>query len=327
MAILNNSVVLPIEYGREIIRGVLGRSKALELGRRLPDMRGKTYKLNVLSSLPVAGWVKNGSTPAGAADEIKNKPISDLAWQGKDLVAEEIAVIVPVSLNTLRDVENFVDIVPEITEQVVGAFQQVIDATIFFGVGSPWSDFSGIVAGATTALATVSWNGQGGISFYNAISDAMEKVENSGYVPTAILGGPSLNSAFRKTITELGVLSGDQGEIGALPRHVDLTGGFNQSAAFAIVGDFRYLVYAFREEMEMRLLEEATLVDPATGTTLYNLAQQDMVAFRFTMRMAAAIPNPVTRVGGQLDSGSTNIVGSATAYPFAIITKSASGSN
>ena len=327
MAILNNSVVLPIEYGREIIRGVLGRSKALELGRRLPDMRGKTYKLNVLSSLPVAGWVKNGTTPAGAADEIKNKPISDLAWQGKDLVAEEIAVIVPVSLNTLRDVENYVDIVPEITEQVVGAFQQVIDATIFFGVGSPWTGFNGIVADATTAGATVSWNGTSGVSFYNAVNDAMEKVENSGYVPTAILGGPSLNSAFRKTITELGVLAGDQGEIGALPRHIDLTGGFNQSSAFAIVGDFRYLVYSFREEMEMRLLEEATLVDPATGSTLYNLAQQDMVAFRFTMRLAAAIPNPVNRVSGQLNSGSTNIIASAAAYPFAIITKTAAGSN
>ena len=327
MAILNNSVVLPIEYGREIIRGVLGRSKALELGRRLPDMRGKTYKLNVLSSLPVAGWVKNGTTPAGAADEIKNKPISDLAWQGKDLVAEEIAVIIPVSLNTLRDVENYVDIVPEITEQVVGAFQQVIDATIFFGVGSPWVGFNGIVADATTAGATVSWNGTSGVSFYNAVNDAMEKVENSGFVPTAILGGPSLNSAFRKTITELGVLAGDQGEIGALPRHIDLTGGFNQSSAFAIVGDFRYLVYSFREEMEMRLLEEATLVDPSTGSTLYNLAQQDMVAFRFTMRLGAAIPNPVTRVGGQLNSGSTNIVASTAAYPFAIITKTAAGSN
>ena len=327
MAILNSSVVLPVEYGREIIRGVLGRSKALELGRRLPDMRGKTYKLNVLSSLPVAGWVKNSATPAGAADEIKNKPISDLAWQGKDLVAEEIAVIVPVSLNTLRDVENFVDIVPEITEQVVGAFQQVIDATIFFGVGSPWTGFNGIVADSTTAGATVSWNGTSGTSFYNAVNDAMEKVEKSGYVPTAILGGPSLNSAFRKTITELGVLAGDQGEIGALPRHIDLTGGFNQSSAFAIVGDFRYLVYSFREEMEMRLLEEATLVDPATGSALYNLAQQDMVAFRFTMRLAAAIPNPVNRVSGQLNSGSTNIIANAAAYPFAIITKTAGGSN
>lgn len=314
MAILNSSVVLPVEYSREIIRGVLGRSKALELGRRLPDMKGKTYKLNVLSSLPVAGWVKNGTTPSGAADEIKNKPLSDLAWQGVDLVAEEIAVIVPIALNTLKDVENYVDIVPEINEQVVGAFQEVIDATAFFGTNSPWSGYNGIVAGATTAGASVQWDGQGGVSFYNAINDAMAYVEKSGYVPTAILGGPQLNSAFRSTITTLGVLAGDQGEIGALPRHIDLTGGFDESTAFAIVGDFRYLVYSFREEMDMRLLSEATLVDPSTGSALYNLAQQDMIAFRFTMRLALALPNPVNRVGGQ------------TRYPFAIITK-AGGSN
>ena len=32
MAVVNSSVVLPVEYGREIIRGLIGRSKALELG-------------------------------------------------------------------------------------------------------------------------------------------------------------------------------------------------------------------------------------------------------------------------------------------------------
>jgi hypothetical protein len=326
-SISNNSVVLPVEYGREIIRGVVGRSKALELGRRLPDMRGKTYKLNVLSHLPVAGWVKNQSTPNNADEaDIKNKPVSYLAFEGVDLVAEEIAVIVPVSINTLNDVEDFgIELMPEISEQVVGAFQQVLDSTIFFGTNSPWANFAGIVAGATSAGATVTWNGNSGLSFYNAINDAMEYVENSGYVPTAILGGPSLNSAFRKTITELGVLAGDQGEIGALPRHIDLTGGFNQSTAFAIVGDFRYLVYSFREEMSMRVLYEATLKDPATGTELYNLAQQDMVGLRFTMRLGCALPNPVNRVSG-IASGNTIRAG-ASAYPFAVITKSAGGSN
>ena len=325
-AIQNSSVVLPIEYGREIIRGVVGRSKALELGRRIPNMRGKTYRLNVLSQLPVAGWVKNQLTPDGAADEIKNKPISALAWEGVDLVAEEIACIVPVSLNTLADVEDYgVELVPELTEQIVGAFQQVIDATVFFGVDSPWTGYAGIVSAATSAGATVTWDGQGGLSFYNAINSAMEYVEKSGYVPTAILGGPSLNSAFRSTITTLGVLAGDQGEIGALPRHIDLTGGFDQSTAFAIVGDFRYLVYSFREEMSMRILYEATLKDPATGTELYNLAQQDMIGFRFTMRLAVAVPNPVNRVSGLASGGL--IKAGAAAYPFAVITKSAQGSN
>lgn len=326
-SISNSTVVLPVEYGREIIRGVVGRSKALELGRRLPDMRGKTYKLNVLSNLPVAGWVKNQATPNNADEaELKNKPVSYLAYEGVDVVAEEIAVIVPVSINTLNDVEDFgVELMPEISEQVIGAFQQVIDATVFFGVNSPWAGYSGIVAEATSAGATVTWDGSTGTSFYDAINDAMEYVENSGYVPTAILGGPSLNSAFRKTITELGILAGDQGEIGALPRHIDLTGGFNQSSAFAIVGDFRYLVYSFREEMSMRILYEATLKDPATGTELYNLAQQDMIGLRFTMRLGVALPNPVNRVSG-IASGNT-IKKGAKAYPFAIITKTAGGSN
>ena len=80
-------------------------------------------------------------------------------------------------------------------------------------------------------------------------------------------------------------------------------------------GDFKYLVYAFREEMDMRLLSEATLVDPATGSTLYNLAQQDMIAFRFTMRLGVAIPNPVNRV---------NATGKR--YPFAIILNEKEGS-
>ena len=309
MAILNSSVVLPVEYAREVIRGVLGRSKALELGRRLPDMKGKTYKLNVLSNLPVAGWVKNSATPDDTNYEIKNKAVSELAWSGVDLEAEEIAVIVPVAINTIKDLENWVDIVPIISEQVEGAFQEVIDGTAFFGTNSPFSGFSGVVAGATTAGATVSWDGEAGLSFYNAIDEAMEYVEKSGYTPTAILGGPSLNSAFRKTITTLGVLAGDQGEIGALPRHIDLTGGFDLSTAFAIVGDFRYLVYSFREELEARILDQATIVNPANGNVLYNLAQQDMVAFRFTMRLGMALPNPVNRVNG-----------TAKRYPFAVIT-------
>ena len=323
MAVVNKSVVLPVEYGREIIRGLLGRSKALELGRRLPDMRGKTYKLNVNSNLPVAGWVKNSQvTPNTEGYEINRKPISTYAFQGVDIVAEELAVIVPISENTLADVEDFgIELASELEEQVVGAFQQAIDEAVFFGVGSPWAGFGGLVAGATAANATVSWDGNAGTSFYEAINDAMTLVETSGYVPTAILGGPSLNSAFRNSITTLGINVTDQGEIGRLARHVDLTGGFNEASAFAVVGDFRYLVYAFREDMAMKLLTESIIQDPNTGDIIYNLAQQDMVALRFTMRLGFALPNPVNRVSGTLSSDGKYIEAGATAYPFALIQK------
>ena len=319
-AITNSSVVIPVEYSTQILRGVLGRSKALELGYRLPNMRGNTMVLNVLNHLPVADWVVNSSTPVGAPEEIKDKPVSQLAWQGKEVVAKEIAVIVPVAINTLRDLQgNAIQLVPELSEQVIGAFDQVIDSAVFFGHRAPYAGYYGIVSEATTAGATVSWNGQGGTSFYEAINAAMTFVENSGYYPDAILGGPSLNGAFRSGITNLGVLSTDQGEIGALPRHIDLTGGFNQSSAFAIVGDFkRGLVYSIREEMELRVLYEATIKD---GSVEYNLAQQDMVAFRFTMRLGFAIANPVNRVSGTLSSDGKYIEKGASAYPFAVITK------
>ena len=330
MAIVNRSVVLPVEYGREIIRGLVGRSKALELGRRLPDMRGKTYKLNVNSYLPVAGWVKNSQvSPNSEGTEINRKPVSTYAFEGIDLIAEELAVIVPISENTLADVEDFgIELAGELEEQVVGAFQQAIDEAVFFGVNTPWGTQSGfpvsggLVGGATGASATVSWNGQGDTAFYNAINQAMTLVEKSGYMPNAILGGPSLNSAFRSSITTLGINVTDQGEIGGLARHIDLTGGFNESTAFAIVGDFRYLVYSFREEMEMKLLTESSIYDPNTGALVYALAQQDMVALRFKMRLAFALPKPVNRVSGTLSSDGKYIEKGASAYPFAVITKS-----
>ena len=325
MPIVNDSVLLPVDYSREIIKGIEGKSKAIQLGKRLADMTTKQRKVPVASLLPLAYWVANMTTPAGAAKEIKNKPISEAAWEGVTLDAEEIAVIIPISKNTLRDCENIIDLVPQLTNEAVGAFQKVIDESIFFGVNAPWAGFTGLVAEATAAEQTVTWNGTGGKSFYQAISDAMEKVEKAGFLPNAILGGPSLNSAFRGTITDLGVVAGDQGEVGALPRHVDLTGGFNQNSAFAIVGDFNYLVYAFREDMEMTLLTEATLVDPSTGNAKYHLAQQDMVALRFTMRLAAALPVPVNYVSGA--ASGDHIKRNAKAYPFAVITKSASGSN
>lgn len=328
-AIVNQSVVLPVEYGREIIRGVVGRSKALELGRRLPDMRGKTYKLNVNANLPVAGWVKNSqSTPNVEGTEINRKPISYYAFEGVDLVAEELSVIVPISENTLADVEDFdIELASELQEQVVGAFQEAVDSAVFFGVGTPWGTQSGfpasggLVAGASNAGATVTWNGEGGTAWYDAINNAMTYVEKSGYLPNAILGGPSMNSAFRGAITTLGINVADQGEIGRLARHIDLTGGFNESSAFAIVGDFRYLVYSFRQEMTMKLLTESVIQDPNTGTILYNLPQQDMVALRFVMRLGFALPNPVNRVSGTVASDGAYLEKGTYAYPFAIITK------
>ena len=311
MAIVNNSVILPVSYARGVITGLLGRSKALELGYRLPNLTTKVHKLNVLENLPVAGWVKNQTTPAGDPAEIKNKPITQLAWGGVDVTAETIACIVPVSRETLADVSDYVDLAGVLQEQVIGAFEQVFDETILFGTNSPWSNYNGIVPDAKTAGAEVVWDGTAGTSFYQAVSEAMEYVELSGYLPDAILGSPSLNSALRNSITALGINVMDQGQIGGLYKHITMTGGFDDSEAFAIVGDWkRGLVYAFREEMRMDFSQDATIYDPSTNEKLFSLFQQNMVAFRFELRFGCAIANPVNRINS-----------TEKRFPFAVITK------
>lgn len=324
MAVTNKSVNLPVEYTTEIIRGVVGRSKALELGRRLRDMRTKELFLNVNKELPVAGWVKKSqTTPNAEGTEINRKPISSYAFEGVKIVAEDLAVIIPLSEDTVEDTEDFgIDTVAEMSEQVVDAFQEAIDLAAIFGIDAPWDNYNGLVAEATEKGAVVTWDGSAGKSFYTAISQAMEYVETSGYLPNAILGGPSILSAFRNSITDLGVNVTDQGEIGRLARHTDLTGGFDYSSAFAIVGEFRYLVYSFRKEMTMKLITEGVIQDPLTGEILYNLAQQDMVAVRFVMRLGFALPNPVNRVSGVLSSDGKVVTKGAKAYPFAVIVKS-----
>lgn len=324
MAVTNKSVNLPVEFSTEIIRGVLGRSKALELGRRLRDMRTHELYLNVNKELPVAGWVATSQSPANSeGSEINRKPVGSYAYEGVKITAEELAVIVPIAEATLEDTEDFgIELGAEVQEQIVGAFQEAIDSAVFFGTNAPWAGYNGLVADATTKGAVVSWNGTSGKSFYNAISDAMEYVEKSGYLPNAILGGPSLRAAFRDSLTDMGINVTDQGEIGALARHIDLTGGFNESSAFAVVGDFRYLVYSIRKDMTMKILTEGVIQDPSSGSILYNLGQQDMFAIRAVMRLGFALPNPVNRVSGSLSSDGKYVSQGSTAYPFAVITKS-----
>jgi hypothetical protein len=76
-----------------------------------------------------------------------------------------------------------------------------------------------------------------------------------------------------------------------------------------ISGAWSQLVYAMRQDITYKVLDQAVIQDGA-GNIIYNLAQQDMVALRAVMRLGFALPNPINRMN-------TN---SATRYPFAVLT-------
>ena len=79
--------------------------------------------------------------------------------------------------------------------------------------------------------------------------------------------------------------------------------------ALMLAGDFKQLVYAIRQDITYKVLDQAVIQD-AGGNTIYNLAQQDMVALRAVMRLGFALPNPINRLQGT----------AANRSPFAVLT-------
>jgi len=75
-------------------------------------------------------------------------------------------------------------------------------------------------------------------------------------------------------------------------------GAFDTTVAQLIVGDFSQAVYAIRQDITVKILDQGVIQDPTTKEIVYNLAQQDMIALRVVFRMGWALPNPATRMDG-----------------------------
>lgn len=133
----------------------------------------------------------------------------------------------------------------------------------------------------------------------------MVKVEESGYDVNGILGGVSLKGKFRMMTDEIGQPL-QATEIGSVPRHFMDNGVWNKTVSTLIAGDFNQAVYSIRQDITYKILTEAVIQDPADGSILYNLAQDDMVALRVVMRLGWEIPNPVNALNE-----------TATRFPFA----------
>ena len=279
----------------EIIQGVTKQSAALSMFRKLPNMTSNKMKMRVLDALPIAYWV--GATNNG------RKQLTQMAWDNKYIVPEELAVIVPIKEDVLDDAS--IDIWAEVKPRIVEAFGKKIDQAIFVGVDKPAGFRADLLSSILNSGAYVT---QGSGTLYSAINDAMVKVEESGYNPTGIVGGVDVKGKFRMMTDTTGQpIKGT--EIDSLPKAYIDNGAWDKSKASMIIGDFTQAVYAIRQDITYKVLDQAVIQDPSTGDILYNLAQEDMVALRVVMRMGWEIPNPINAL--QPDE--------AVRFPFAAI--------
>lgn len=296
---LADSGIIPVEVTDEILQGVIKNSAVLGNFRRLPNMTSASQSMSVLDALPVAYW-QNSDTA------IKNT--TELKWKNKFIYAEEIAVIVPISEASLAD--SKVDVWGEVKPRLIEAFHKKIDDAIITGRDKPVHFRDSLVATLLKNNFAVDFVSN---DLYKTISNAMGKVELSGYMPNKLLGSVKIKQAFREML-DANKLPINGTEVNALPKSYVDNGSWDDTKGLAIVGDFNEAVYSIRQEIEFKLFTEGVVQDPSTGKIIYNLMQQDMIALRATMRLGWELPNPINAL--QPDE--------SLRFPFALI-KPASG--
>ena len=280
----------------EIINPKTSQSAALQSFHSV-KMTAGTAKMPVLAALPTAGWV----TDTGASTD--TKPTSKMSWKDKNLVAEEIAVIVPIHENTLAD--SKFDIWGQVRPLVVAEFGRVLDLAIFQGVNKPasWTD-AALIPGAIAAGNTLEATSDVAEDF----NDAFSLVENDEFDVNAVYTGRFMRSQLRglrdsqNRPVYLDALrsDGDTSSIYGQDLFYVTNRSWDRNQAIALVGDRDAVTLGIREDVQVKLLDQATVGG-------INLAERDMVAMRFKFRVAYATAYSTAGMA-------------VNAYPFSVIT-------
>jgi HK97 family phage major capsid protein len=286
----------------EIVKPDTAQSVVLGAFRTI-RMSAGTARMPVLAALPTAGFVTDDNSTA--AEGVK--PTSKVSWTNKELIAEEIAVIVPVHENTIADA-NF-DIWGEVRPLVAQEFGRVLDAAVIFGDNKPvtWTD-PALVPGAIAAGNSVAEGTE--VDLAEDFNHAFGLVEDDEFDVNLAITGRFLRRQLRGLRDANGQpiyldalrSDGSTASIYGQDLLYVANGGWDRTEAVALVGDRSKVVIGIREDVQVKVLTEATVGG-------INLAERDMVALRFKFRVAFATAFSTARIGG-----------APTDYPFAVIT-------
>lgn len=287
------ATIIQEEYSTELLTASMANSVALSAFRRV-DMGTSVINMPVLATIPEAGFVTESATAAEGV-----KPTAKATWGNKQLVAEEIAVIIPVHENTIDDATT--DVLDSITAEGGAAIGRKLDDAVMFGTDKPASWTSpDLLAAATAATQTVTVGaGNDEDDLAGAIFQAAQMVDEAGWEPTAI-------AAPRGLRYRLANLRDAQGapiflpSLSNVPGSVDSIAGmtaawasglvWDRASAEAMVIDTSRVLIGVRQDITVKFLDQATVGG-------INLAERDMVALRFKARFAYVLGNTRTDEG------------------------------
>lgn len=300
------TALIPEEVSREIISGIPEFSAIMQLATKAPNMSRAQRRVPVLSALPTAYFV-DGDTGL--------KQTSEAAWTNKYFNAEELAVIIPISEAVLDDQDY--DIWNEIKPRIMEAMGVAFDAAVMFGTNAPATWPTNLLTAATAAGNTVALGT--GVDLYDDLlgeNGVISAIEADGYMATGHIAAMSMRGKYRglrdadgQPLFKTNMQDNTRYELDGAPIYFPRNGAINAASALQFSGDFKQLVYAMRQDITYKVLDQAVIQDNA-GAIVYNLAQQDMVALRAVIRLAWQIPNPTNRLNSNDN----------TRYPIGVLT-------
>jgi len=259
------------------------------------SMGTKTHRLPVLATKPHAKWVGESATESAGV-----KPTAKATWGSKELVAEELAVIVPVHENVLDDATE--DVLAQLTRAGAEGIANALDAAVIFGISKPatWTSkyllesaedsgntFTVGAVGTEDDLAgSILW-AAGAVADYYDPSDILArkglryKLANLRNVDGTPIFTPSTSTGpdARDSVHGLNAhwVSGTVDDGSGGDRLV-----WDPDTAEAIVVDASRVLIGVRQDITVKFLDQATVGG-------INLAERDMVALRFKARFAYAL--------------------------------------
>jgi len=310
------AALIPEDVSNAVLGQITGSNQLLSMARRLPNLARAQQRMPVMSALATAYFV-TGDTGL--------KQTTSVNWSNKYIDAEELACIVPIPQSVLDDADY--DIWGQIQPELVSAFNFAIAQAVLYGSNIPasWSTnlgAAGLVAGATAASQVISLAAYA--DSYEAIlgetaggvDGLFMMLEADGFAVTGSLAHLSMKGILRNTRSSTGetifktnMQDPTRYELDGTPVYFPTDGSIVPGSSLLISGEWSQLVYAYRQDITYKILDQAVIQD-AGGAIIYNLAQQDMVALRAVMRLGFALPNPKNRVNPT----------DATRFPFAVLT-------
>ncbi|WNM68398.1 major capsid protein [Mycobacterium phage Starcevich] len=250
------------------------------------NMGTKTTHLPVLATLPGASWVSESATePEGV------KPTSEATWADRTLVAEEVAVIIPVHENVVDDAST--SLLEEIAALGGQAIGKKLDQAVIFGTDKPSSWVSPALLPAAVA-ANQDYEIVSGDAneddLIGCINQASKAVAAAGYMPDTLLA----SLGFRFDVANLRDANGNpifrDESFNGFNTYFNANGAWPVGVAEALVVDSSRVRIGVRQDITVKFLDQATV-----GSI--NLAERDMIALRLKARFAYVLGNGATAVG------------------------------